>query len=212
MTLIEILIGVAIMGVISTMIIMSWSALQDSYSYTVKSDQARSTARDAVERMRREIRAMQPATTDGASVTVADSDEIQFTTAFNDFGSDAAGQIRLTRYYYEYDGAESSGEWCIYRQRDTDDDGSFTSADRTMLIADNVANGTVPSESSPTPVFTYTYLDSSDTTQTATSVSDADDLARIVQVQIRVITDVNPGHAPTYFDLVTTVRPRNTQD
>ena len=211
-TLVELLVSMTIMVIVSTMVIMTWSALQNSYSYTVKSDQARNIARDAVERMRREIRAMQPTAIGGASVVQASPNEIRFTTAFNDFATDTGGRIRLTRYYYQFDTNQAPGQWRIYRQRDTNSDGSFTSADRTMMIADNVCNGRVPSTSAPTVIFTYTYIDSAGTAQTASSVTGADDMKKIVQVQIRVITDVDPSHAPSYFDLVTTVRPRNAQD
>jgi len=210
-SLVELLVAMTIMTIISTMIIMSWSALQNSYSYTVKSSQARNIARDAVERMRREIRAMQPQTSGGASVVSAGPNELRFTTAYNDFESDTSGEILLTRYYYQFDSSQRPAQWRIYRQRDTNGDGAFTSSDRTILVADNVSNGTVPDMAHPTPVFEYTYLDSSDVPQASTSVTGAD-LARIVQVQMRVITDVNPAHAPSYFDLVTTVRPRNVQD
>jgi prepilin-type N-terminal cleavage/methylation domain-containing protein len=212
MTLIELLVTMTIMVIVSTMVIMTWSALQNSYSYTISSDQARNAARDAVERMRREVRAMQPTAVGGVSVVQASANEIRFTTAFNDFAADTSGRIRLTRYYYQFDSAQAPSQWRIFRQRDTNDDGSFTSADRTIMIADNVSNGRVPSTSAPTAIFTYTYIDSAGVAQTATSVAGADNLKKIVQVQIRVITDVNPAHAPSYFDLVTTVRPRNAQD
>ena len=43
-TLIELLVSMIIMGIISTMIILVWSSLQSSYSYTVSAAQSRSTA------------------------------------------------------------------------------------------------------------------------------------------------------------------------
>jgi type II secretory pathway pseudopilin PulG len=205
-TLVELLVAMTIMTVISTMIIMSWSALQNSYSYTVKSSQARNIARDAVERMRREIRAMQPQTPGGISVVSAEPNELIFTTAYNDFQTDTSGEILRTRYAYEFNSSQRPAQWKIIRQRDTNNDNSF---DRTIMVADNVANGVVPDAAHPTPVFEYTYVDANGVTQPPTSTVTGANLARIVQVQIRVITDVNPAHAPSYFDLVTTVRPRN---
>ena len=125
-------------------------------------------------------------------------DEIRFTTAFNDPGSNGTGRILLTRYFYVYDGTKAPDQWCLSRQRDTDNDGSLAD-DPTVVIARNVVNGVVPSTSSPTPVFRYFGVDGATTT----------DLTKIATVQIRVISDLNPNHSPTYFDLVTTVRPRN---
>jgi len=104
----------------------------------------------------------------------------------------------LTRYYYSYDGSKPPDQWRLFRQRDTNNDGSFT-GDPTMVIARNVVNGAVPSAGSPTPVFEYFGVDG-----TTTSV-----LTEIATVQIRVISDLNPTHSPTYFDLMTTVQPRN---
>lgn len=209
-TLVELLVSMTIMVIISSLIVVGWLTLQNSYSSTVTGDRAQNIARDAVERMRREIRAMQPVTADDASVTVATATEIHFTTAYNDFAANPGGTIRLTRYYYEFDSAQKADSWRIYRQRDTDGNGAFTAADRTILVASNVANGMVPSTSTPTAVFTYTYRDSSGAAHTTTSVTDPEHLKSIIGVQIRVITDVNPTKTPTYFDLVTTVRPRNT--
>ena len=194
-SLVELLVAMTIMTVISTMIIMSWSALQSSYSYTVKSSQARNTARDAIERMRREIRAMQPLTSGGKSVEVAGPNELVFTTAYNDFQPDTSGKILRTSYSYEFDVSQRPAQWRILRRRETDGVAGLTNADRTIMVADNVANCTVPDAAHPTPMFMYTYLDSSGASQTSKTVT-GDDRDRIVQVQIRVITDVNPAHAP----------------
>ena len=64
LTLIELLTSIVILGIVSTMIITVWFALQDSYAYSVNSDSQQATARDAMARMQREIRdaASQPDT------------------------------------------------------------------------------------------------------------------------------------------------------
>jgi len=197
LSLIELLVGAVILSIVTSMVIMGWVSLQNSYSSTVKGDEARSTARDAMERMRREIRAIQPSTGQNG-ITQAGASEIRFTTAFNDLGPTGAGRIRLTRYWYAYDSAKTPEQWCIYRQRDINDDGVFT-GDPSTIIARNVVNGIVPSAESPTPVFQYFGADGAATT----------DLTKIATVQIRVITDLNPRRSPAYFDLMTTVQPRN---
>jgi len=187
-----------IMTIITTMIILTWSALQNSYSYTVKSSEARSTARDTMERMRREIRDTQ-ALSGQTGITQAGANEIRFTTAFNNPGSDGNGRIRLVRYWYTFDSAQPTSQWRLYRQRDENGDGVLNSSDPTRLFASNVVNGTVPNTAHPTPVFKYYAATGAETT----------DLTKIVTVETRVITDLNPRHSPTYFDLVTTVQPRN---
>jgi prepilin-type N-terminal cleavage/methylation domain-containing protein len=196
-SLVELLVGMVILSVVTTMILLGWTSLQASYSSTMKGNEARSIARDAMERLRREIRDVQPLTGQTA-ITQAGANEIRFTTAFNDPGPNGTGRILLTRYWYTYDGTKSPSQWCISRQRDTNNDGVFT-GDPTMVIARNVVNGAVPSAGSPTPVFSYFGTDGVATT----------DLTKIATVQIRVISDLNPKHSPTYFDLVTTVQPRN---
>ena len=56
MSLIELLAGIAIMSVVTTMILMGWFSLQKSYSYSVRSNVQRDSARQALSRMQREIR------------------------------------------------------------------------------------------------------------------------------------------------------------
>lgn len=187
-----------ILTIITTMVILSWTSLQNSYSHSVRSSEARSAARDAVERMRREIRDAQ-ALTGQTAITMADDDEIRFTTAFNDPGTDGNGRIRLVRYWYAFDDDQSPSEWRLYRQRDDNGDGVLNGGDATHLLARNVVNGVVPSSTSPTPVFKYFAATGAETA----------DVSDIVTVETRVITDLNPDHAPAYFDLVTTVQPRN---
>ena len=197
-SLVELLVGMIILSIVTTMIIMSWTSLQNSYSSTVTGAEARNTARDAMERMRREIRDIQPPVGETGGITQAGANEIRFTTAFNDPGTNGTGRILLTRYFYTYDGTKAPDQWCLSRQRDTDNDGSLAD-DPTMVIARNVVNGVVPNAGSPTPVFRYFGVDGATTT----------DITKIATVQIRIISDLNPNHSPAYFDLKTTVQPRN---
>ena len=55
-SLVELLIAMGIMSIISAMILMSWFALSNSYSYSVTSNNARDNAREAIARVEREVR------------------------------------------------------------------------------------------------------------------------------------------------------------
>ena len=59
-----------------------------------------------------------------------------------------------------------------------------------------------------TPLFTYSYRDAAGNVVVATSVGAAD-VPRILTIEIHILADVNPGHSPTYMDLMSTVQPRN---
>ena len=70
-SLIELLVGMAIMGVISTMLLLTWFALSNSYSYSINSANARDDGRQALARLQREIRDAQMPTI--ASGTASDA-------------------------------------------------------------------------------------------------------------------------------------------
>jgi type II secretory pathway pseudopilin PulG len=211
MTLVELLVSMTILFVVTTLIIVGWSSLQASYSSTIKGSEARDAARDAVSRMTREIRDMQPETSGGSPIVSASDDEITFYSAFNDAaaiddpGTNGLTHVALVRYWYAYDASSEPAEWCIYRQRDVNGDGSFTAADPKLLVARNIVNGaTLPGQSGPIPVFQY--FDGGSANALSTPVSD---VSAISTIEIHVVADLNPEHTPTYFDLVTTIKPRN---
>lgn len=186
-TLIELLIAMTIMTIISTMIVMALISLQGSYAYSVKSADARGTARDTMARMRREIRdAMtQPSTGLGPIVT-AENNHIQLMSAFNDVG----GNVQAVDYWYR---ATSSTTGNITRKRGS---GAET------IVAKNIVN-----VFNNTPLFKYSYIDAAGNVVVATTA--AADVPRILTVEIHILADVNPGHSPTYMDLISTVQPRN---
>lgn len=187
-TLVELLVAMVVMTILSSMIVGTWIALQGSYAYTVQSSQARSTARDVMSRMRRELRdaLIDPVTNEGPIVLAA-YNHIQIMTPFND----PADTVEPVDYWYKATSAKT-GE--ITRKRGTGPEVVVA----TGIV--NVGNGT--------PLFQYTYLDASGNPQTVTSVGGAD-VPRILTIQIRILADVNPGHSPTYMDLTSTVQPRN---
>ena len=207
-TLMELLVSLIIMSVITTMLLGVWFALQDSYGFTTSSDQARETAQDAMARMTRELRDMAPQVSGqplyGSPLILrARSNEIRFTTPYQDPGMTGPPQILLTRYWY------SSATNCIYEQRDTNDNGVFDTGDTQITIASNVVNGAEPSAANPTPLFQYTYYDQNGNLQTASAVSGSLNRAQIQTVQVDILADMDPNHAPTYINLISTVQPRN---
>jgi prepilin-type N-terminal cleavage/methylation domain-containing protein len=97
MTLIELLVAMAIMSVITAMTLLGWFALSDSYSYSVKSADARDSGRQAIARVQREVRdAQRPAigylsgTAADAAVYRARSYWIALCTTFNQAGNSEA--------------------------------------------------------------------------------------------------------------------------
>ena len=92
-SLIELLVGIAIMSVISTMLLMGWFSLSDSYSFSINSADARDSGRQALSRLQREIRDAQKPTI--ASGTASDAIlyrarpyTIALFTSFNEAGND----------------------------------------------------------------------------------------------------------------------------
>ena len=91
-SLIELLVGMAIMGVISTMLLLTWFALSNSYSYSINSANARDDGRQALARLQREIRdAQMPTIASGtasdAILTRARPYTIALYTSFNEAGN-----------------------------------------------------------------------------------------------------------------------------
>jgi prepilin-type N-terminal cleavage/methylation domain-containing protein len=218
-TLIELLVAMIILSIVTTMLVMGWVNMQRATAFTVQNNDARADARDALSRMTVELRAAQPQALQTATptpsptwaaLTVAKPLETQFYSAYNvvvgaaSAANDGTGTaaLRLTRFILD------SGT--LQMQRDTNNDGGFTTADRTWVLARHVMNASVPSSyGAYTPVFLYGYRDGSGDYQTTDNSAGTLSLPSIIAVQIRVITDVSTKHTPKYIDLVTTVRPRN---
>lgn len=224
-TLIEIVITIAIMSVVTTMLVMVFINLQQAYSFAVSSDQARGDARSAMELMVTEIRDAQTPTSGpyaGQSpIIYATANDIRFYTSFATPGG--TGAPVLTRFRYRRN--SSTGLWTLYCQRDSNGNNIIDSHDQSQVLATDIVNHDPSGDGNQTDradMFTYTYYDtngnltSTGATYTSggavatgtTSVPSAS-LATIDSVNIRVIADLNPGHAPAYLDLRSTVQPRN---
>jgi Tfp pilus assembly protein PilW len=221
-TLVELLVTMVVLTIVTTMIIVSWFTLQSSYAQTAAANDARSSARDALNRMSMEIRSAQaPAssTTGAVFVAVPPSTgamptEVDFYSSFNVAGQSsngsATGALLLTRIYL----GGTMPYQTLYLQRDTNNSATFDSGDQSIVLANNVVNNSFPSTGAPTPVFAYGYRDSSNQFQTANTIPSASlpstiTLASIVSVTIRVMVDANLNHTPLPVDLQTIVRPQN---
>ena len=55
LTLTELLIGMVVTGILSTMVLAGWFALSRSYSFSLSSNNAREDGRQTISRMAREI-------------------------------------------------------------------------------------------------------------------------------------------------------------
>jgi prepilin-type N-terminal cleavage/methylation domain-containing protein len=197
-TLVELLVVMVIMSIVTTMIIITWIALQNSYAFTVDSTNQRVAARDTMARMVRELRDAQGSVTDSAIIS-ATANRVDFMTTFNDPGANNTGVNRLTRYQYD-PSAET-----ITRTRDTNNDG-IGPGDRTMVLVHNVVNGSAPGYGNP-PVFSYDYYDADGNLHLASTTPP--DPTAIVSIHIRVLVDLQPGHSPRLMDLTSTAQLRN---
>jgi len=227
-TLIELLIVMVVFGIVSAMLVQGYISLQKSSVIPERDNNARAIARDATARVSSELRAAQPTalpTPSGTEMpapepafTEASKYSVTFYSAYNSSSANADGSgleaLRKTRIYLDVSTPQAA-PWnpqrrTLYWQKDVNGNGVFTdSVDRTIVLAQNVANRDVPDStnaSSYTPVFRYAYRGSGGIYWT----DDADSLlSQIVGVRIRLIVDAKMGGAPKYVDTTTTVRLRN---
>jgi len=237
LTLIEVLISLIILSIISTMLVVGWINLQRASATAVRTNNARATARDAMSRISSELRGAQPTSLPVATLpgeddpilepplTMAAPMEVRFSSAFNSSGANADGSglaaLRPTRLWLDT-GTVPSAPWnpqnrTLYLQRDMNGNGSFTdAADRSIMLARNVANtsipdaGNGPSGTTYTPVFRYAYRPAGGGAPLWTDNAAASlDLSSVVAISVRLIINKKMGGAPSYVDLTTTVRLRN---
>lgn len=209
-TLIELLVGIVLLGIVTSMLIGGFVTMQNSYAFTQRLNTARATARDALDRMASELRDCAPLyltpSSTNTAIKVAGVYECDFFSSYNqaNASSDGTGKanLRLTRIYLT-----GSGDYkTLVLQRDTNNNGTFDAADRSITLATNVVNGST--KVNVPYIFTYGYTDSSGVAQPpAHSVADC---SKITWVKVRLLVDGNLNHAPNYIDLTTSVRPRNT--
>jgi len=232
-TLIEILISMIVLSIITTMLIVAWISLQRGAAFAVSSNNARSTARDAISRIGTELRAAQPTAvpTPAASMTAmptglppikaAGQWSVQFWSVYNnpnalsDGTGVASGVPRLTEIALNPLGSTDPKEMqTLYLRRDLNNNGSVAdTGDLKIVLARNVVNKVLYAQNSNAQeysLFVYGYRSSSAYPVTWFDNRDSTlDLSTIVAVRARVIVDANISHTPKYIDTTTTVRLRN---
>lgn len=215
-SLIELLVAMSILTVITTMILVSWFALQNSFAYSVHSDHAREAARDAVSRMTVAIRDAQGTESVGA-ISVAKSSTIEFTTSYAQTSGANVGSTPVLRgFHFVPPTSTSTGK--IYSVQDQVGAYGSPGADGSLgyelinistygqLVVDNVVNN---STSPTTDLFQYTYFGTDGTLHAAEPSLSSANTKFIYSVQIHCLVDLNPKRAPVYMDLQTTAQPRN---
>jgi prepilin-type N-terminal cleavage/methylation domain-containing protein len=209
-TLVELLVAMTIMVVLSTMIIGAWVTLTNAYSFSSRSDKQRDLARQAIDRMAREIRdAQEPIGTTSPAINLAYPNEIRFYSTFNT--ADAATPTaapRLTRYVYKITDI-ANGTGAVYREF-PGPDGDFDLVDDNLSerIVDHVSNADHGKD-----VFTYwTYDLTTNDLVSSQGMGQLADPSRVVEVGITMLVDLNPGKAPNYMDISTRVQPRNVRE
>jgi prepilin-type N-terminal cleavage/methylation domain-containing protein len=229
-SLVELLVAMTILSIVTTMILVGWFSLSDSYSFTVRSNVARDDARQAISRMAREIRdAQYPEnilTTSECAIVRARARWIELYTTFND--ANAASPLqnpRLVMYrlyadgdLWRYEDVNESGSISGVSLPGTEDpwwQSTFNASEQlngegaTLMVA-HVVNNDQPQGSDPaTPVFSYSHYLSDGSVEVLPAVYGTAARSTILSVQIQLQVDLNPGHSPVFVDLKTTAQLRN---
>lgn len=240
-TMIELLIGMTVASILSAMIFMTWFSLNDSYSYSVKSSEARDFARQAINRVQNEIRDAEAYPTDSAyaystvsgwpylpnepAIIRARAWSCLLTTTFNEAGNTAYSTVpHLVLYRLYSDGElwrfeDATGDRQIANVDpntnglDTSSLAEQTNGEGGQLVLKNVVNGDKPTTTTPTPLFLYSYIDSSGATVEVpyayNNSGGEQQRTGTMSVRIRMLVDQNPNKSPTYTDLKSTAQLRN---
>ncbi|MEI6451224.1 MAG: prepilin-type N-terminal cleavage/methylation domain-containing protein, partial [Actinomycetes bacterium] len=219
LTLVELVVGMVILGIVSTMLFTTWFSLSRSYAYSVNSSIARDDARQAISRMEREIRDAEssPITSTPAIIEAHPYWICMFTTFNDPSSSTPATDPHLVAYRLYTDNT-------LWRFEDTDGSGTIggivmepvsgaspnvgekTTGEGRMLLCGSVVNLVNPA----TPLFMYNYYSASGDLLSVDDVSSANNqTARIVAVQTHLRVDLSPTRSPVYTDFLVTATLRN---
>lgn len=222
LTLVEVLVSLIVLGIITTMIIVAYFALNRSYAYSVASGKAREEARQGLARMVREIRDCETRLDlPEAAIVRARERWILLYTTFNEEGNNDPAMVPGLVMFRLYDNGQ------IWRFEDIDRNGDIANIDENSYpvsavhqeaerasgeggrsLVGHVVNydGLV----SPTPaLFRYSYIDDLGQIQMSNEIYYTQNRVRIRSVQIHMLVDLNPKHAPVYADLMSTAQLRN---
>jgi hypothetical protein len=228
----ELLVGLIISAIVSTMLVGTVIALLDSNSYSINSAEARDQARTALDRLEREIRDAEAPTnayyaasgfsqTTTSCLAKSTPTWLALFTTFNETGSMPYVTPRLVVYRLYSDGTlwryvdangdgrnGGLGSWSNCLRQATNEATETNTWEGAQMVCANCVNGTVPSTSAPTDLFQYSYYDSSGALQQQNLVTGSLRQS-ILAVQINLLVDLNPNHSPAYVDLMTTAQLRN---
>ncbi|HET6495132.1 MAG TPA: prepilin-type N-terminal cleavage/methylation domain-containing protein [Thermoleophilia bacterium] len=221
MTLVELLVAMSISLVISAMIILSWVALSGSYANTVRRGKASDFARQAVDRMEREVRDAEqpPAAVSEVAIVRARPYYLVVYTTFNKAGNDDATTPPRLVMYRLYGNGE------LWRFHDADGSGAIAGVNMLLegplgtreagegaqLMIEDVVNLSTPSTANPTELFTYIYYDASGSLVQAHDIRGTQNRTHIRAIEFNLLVDLNPGKSPVYWHLRTTAQLRNTR-
>ena len=241
LTLIELLVSMAIMGMLSAMILTAWFALSRSYTFTVSNSNARDSAQQAISFMQREVRDAQRPPGGYISVSSA-SDAVVYrarpysiivSTTFNKTGNDVMAWSTATptpsasptkphlvafRLYSDRE---------LWRFEDTDGNGVISGVNvgqsypTEFSLAEQVngegaklllANVVNYTAHAPTHIPLFDYnYYDSNGVLRSADTLTGTDRYSIIAVQIRILADLNPAQAPVYADLRSTAELRNAR-
>lgn len=202
LTLVELLVTMVILSVLTSMILVTWFALQNSFTDQARANEARDISREAMSRMVREIR---DASSPGIQAVVyAEQERVSFYTTFNDPGASDGGFGTLLLTTFEYKEGPTNGVGRIVRYRDVDATPLDLSDDRATVIADHVHYSGSP------PIFSYWYFDANGSPSKVFPVPDSR-MQYIYAVEIDLVVDMNGVHAPPPVVLKSLAQIRNAR-
>lgn len=200
LTLVELLVTMSIAFVLTGMILVTWFALQGSFTDQARANEARDVTGQAMSRMVREIRdASAPGS---AAVAFAGPDQVSFYTTFNAPGTadSGFGILRVTTFMFEPPG-DPVGRIVRYRDVNT----PLVWADgQATVIADHVQYDV------DAPIFTYWYYNTVGQPVSASSVT-GDRLSYIYAVEINLMVDVGSVSHPAPVHLNSIAQLRNAR-
>ena len=217
-TMIEVLITMIILGIVSTMLVGIWINLQHSFYFTQSDNTAATTARMALDRVSAELRDAQPPNTSTtspfcltlSSPYVCDSYDITYYSPYNNpltanqSQPNGTGQAVLQSIYLDTSGTAPQKK--LYWVRDTNGNGAIDSGDQKVLLASNVVN---TQSTINKPIFQYILHASANASFVPATSLTTTNVGQVCAVNVELVVDAQVHHAPTYMDLVSTVRPRN---